>query len=197
MIPLKQSTSKTIIFGPLVDATDGVTSEVSLATALDHASSGVILSKAGAALAIRHATVTTSVHDSDGYYRIVLDATDTNTLGSLLVKFTDANCLPHWQWCTVYSANVFDALFAGTDKLDTNTAELGGVDVSAVAQQTSVPAVNNASLLQQIGYIFHRLRNKRTVTATTETLMRADGSTTLATSTLADDGTTFTKGADA
>jgi hypothetical protein len=45
-----------------------------------------------------------------------------------------------------------------------------------------------------IQFLFEFFRNKKTVTASTETLLKEDASTTLGTATLSDDGTTYTRG---
>ena len=51
-------------------------------SALDHASTGIMLAKNGGTLTIRHATVTASTYDAHGCYKVTLDTTDTATLGS-------------------------------------------------------------------------------------------------------------------
>lgn len=112
---LKQSTAVVVSFGPFVDKTDGVTPETGLVSAIDHASTGILLSKNGGALTIRHATVTASTYDAYGNYRVTLDTTDTNTVGSLRMQFIEtATCLPVWQDFTIVEEAVFDALFAGS-----------------------------------------------------------------------------------
>jgi len=112
---LRQSTARTIQFGPFLDKTDGVSLEVGLVTALDNATTGIRISKNGATLIARAATVTTSVYDAMGLYKVVLSATDTDTLGALKIIFEEsATCLPVWQDFMVLPANAYDALFAGT-----------------------------------------------------------------------------------
>lgn len=124
MIILKQSTAAVIKFGPIVDATDGVTLKTDLAAALDNATTGIKISKNGGTLAARHATVTETDYDAHGFYNVTLDATDTNALGRLLVVFTDpATCLAVWAEFMVLPANVYDSLFG---------ADLLAVDLSAV-----------------------------------------------------------------
>ena len=63
----------------------------------------------------------------------------------------------------------------------------------ALSDIASVPAMT-ASALSGLNWLFALARNKRTQTATTETVYKDDGSTSLATSTKSDDGTTFTRG---
>jgi hypothetical protein len=124
---LKQSTSVVIPFGPFVDKGDGVALEVGLVSALDNASTGIMLSKGGGALAVRSATVTASTYDAHGNYLVTLSATDTGTLGRLRVQYTDAaTCLPVWQDFIVLTAQVFNSMVGGTDLLDVNASEHGG-----------------------------------------------------------------------
>lgn len=61
------------------------------------------------------------------------------------------------------------------------------------AELASIPSTSG-SLRQKINYTFQYFRNKRTVTSTTETLYKEDGTTALGTASIADDGTTFTRG---
>jgi hypothetical protein len=133
MLLLKQSTAVVLNFGPFVDKTDGVTPETGLVSALDHASTGIMLSKNGGALTIRHATVTATTYDAYGNYRVTLDTTDTNTIGTLRMQFIEtATCLPVWVDLHVLAANVYDSLFgAATDKLDVNVEEWNATAVPA------------------------------------------------------------------
>lgn len=130
---LKQSTACTIMFGPFVDKTDGVTLEVGagIITSIDHATTGIFLSKAGGAAAIRHQSVTASVLDAYGMFNVTLDATDTNTVGTLDVLMAEAaTFLPVHKSFMVLPANVYDSLM-GTDLLDISMVQIGGVAQSA------------------------------------------------------------------
>lgn len=72
-----------------------------------------------------------------------------------------------------------------------NVADI--VWAKTMTEAASVPGVT-ADVLSCINWIFTLNRNKRTQTATTETVFKDDGSTTLATSSTSDDGTTATTG---
>jgi hypothetical protein len=107
---LRQSTAAVISFGPFVDKGDGVAYEVGLVSALDHASTGIMLSKNGGALTIRHATVTATTYDARGHYLVTLDTTDTATLGRLRVEFSEpATCLSVWEEFQVLPPTIFDS----------------------------------------------------------------------------------------
>lgn len=131
---IKQSTSVVISFGPFLDKTDGVTEETGLVSALDHASTGIKLSKNGGAMTIRHATVTATTYDAYGMYRVTLDTTDTNTLGTLRMAFNEAaTCLPVWQDFMVLPANIYDSLVGGSDVLDVSMTQILGTAVATPA----------------------------------------------------------------
>ena len=97
MIWLRQSTVRTIKFGPFLDKTDGVALEVGLASALDNATTGIRVSKNGGNYADRNSS-TAPTYDETGEYNIELGATDTNALGTLKIIFAEAvTTLPEWH----------------------------------------------------------------------------------------------------
>ena len=114
-IRLKQSTaSQEIPLGVFVDSTDGNTAE----TGLTIANTDIKLWKSGATtLANKNSGGAT--HISGGIYYAVLDATDTNTLGSLVVFVHVAGALPVRVECEVVPANVYESLVNGTEWLET------------------------------------------------------------------------------
>lgn len=152
MIPLKQSTaSQEIPLGYFLDSTDGNTEE----TALSIANTDIKLWKAGATtLANKNSGGAT--HIANGLYYATLDATDTDTLGPLVIFVHVAGALPIRLECRVMPANVYEALVTGTEWLEATT-----------------------------------LRNDVTISGTTITVQKPDGSTTQYTKT-----GTFTAGAD-
>lgn len=106
---LRQSTAVDVLIGPFVDSTDGYTAETGL-------SPSVKLSKNGQTLAAKN-DATTPVHDADGYYNCELDATDTNTIGTLILSVAgSATALPVRHEFQVLDVTVYDAIYssAGT-----------------------------------------------------------------------------------
>lgn len=94
------------------------------------------------------------------------------------------------------SANLDTQLSAIDDYLDTEIAAIKAVTdlfTAAQSEPSSVPAAN-ATPMQKIAWLAALARNKITQTSTTQLLKADDGSTTVGTSTLSDDGTTFTRG---
>ena len=130
---LKEDTAAVIAFGPFLDKTDGVTLEVAagIITSIDHATTGIFLSKNGGAGAIRHQAVTASTLDAYGMFLVTLDTTDTNTVGRLRVMMAEAaTFLPVWDDFMVLPANVFDSLM-GTDLLDVSATQWLGTAILA------------------------------------------------------------------
>jgi hypothetical protein len=126
-IALKQSTaSQEVPLGFFVDSTDGVTAE----TGLTIANTDIKIWKAGATtLANKNSGGAT--HISGGIYYAVLDATDTDTLGPLVLFVNVSGALPVRLECEVLAANVYDSLIAATDKLQADTVEVSGTSQTA------------------------------------------------------------------
>ena len=125
-IILRQSTaSQEIPLGYFVDSTDGDTEE----TALTIANTDIKLWKSGATtLANKNSGGAT--HISNGIYYAVLDATDTNTVGPMVVFVHVSGALTMRLECDVLPANVYDARY-GTDLLDVSVTQIDGDAQSA------------------------------------------------------------------
>ena len=115
MMFLKQSTAVDIPMGPFVDSVDGVTPE----TGLTITQPDIRLKKNGSNWAQKNAAQTLS-HEENGWYEVSLDATDTGTLGHLVVAIFESGALPVWREFQVVPENIYDSLIGGTDILDTN-----------------------------------------------------------------------------
>lgn len=140
---LKQNTACTIMFGPFCDKSDGVTLKTDATTIsdIDHASTGIFLSKAGGTAAIRHATVTASVADAYGMMKVTLDATDTNTLGMLDVLFAKAaTYLPVHKSFMVVPANVHEILVSIGFAVATGVVTTGSSTTSIVTSSVTPTA---------------------------------------------------------
>lgn len=126
-IKLKQSTaSQEIPLGYFVDSTDGNTEE----TALSIANTDIKLWKMGATtLANKNSGGAT--HISNGIYYAVLDATDTNTLGALIVFVHVSGALAVRVECEVLPATVYDAWISGTDNFDVSVTQWNGTNVAS------------------------------------------------------------------
>jgi len=119
MINIKQNTAVTLLIGPFLDETDGVTPE----TGLTIAQADIRLSKNGGNMAQKN-DATSCIHDELGYYTCPLDATDSNTLGILKLSVAPSGSLPVWVDIMVLTAEAYDTLY-GTDNFT--------VDLSATA----------------------------------------------------------------
>lgn len=133
---LKQSTAVTIKFGPFVDSTDGTTAE----TALTIQKADVRLSKNGgnyaSASADQGVADAGAPHDELGDYDVSLDATDTNTLGTLRAIVKETGALVVWTDFMIVPANVWDSMF-GADKLQVHADEITAGLITAAAIATN------------------------------------------------------------
>lgn len=134
---LKQSTaSQEVLLGPFLDDTDGKTAE----TALSIANTDIKVWKAGGTTeASKNSGGAT--HIASGRYYAVLDATDTDTVGPLVLNVHVAGALPVRLVCTVLSAKVFDSLIGATDNLEVDVIQWLGTAVSTPTV-AGVPNVN-------------------------------------------------------
>lgn len=126
MIFLRQSTaSQEILLGYFVDSTDGNSEE----TGLSIANTDIKIWKSGATtLANKNSGGAT--HIANGIYYAVLDATDTDTLGSLKVLCHVSGALAVAVECVVLSAVVYDSLIASSDNLQIDVVQWLGTAVA-------------------------------------------------------------------
>lgn len=103
--------------GYFVDATDGDTPQ----TGLTIANTDIKLWKAGAT-SLTNKNSGGASHLADGIYYATLDATDTNTIGSLIVFCHPTGALAVRIECCVLDEAVYDTLF-GTLALATSSVE--------------------------------------------------------------------------
>lgn len=206
-ILLRQSTaSQELSLGYFVDSIDGNTEE----TALTIANTDIKIWKAGATtLANKNSGGAT--HISNGIYYCVLDDTDTNTLGSLVIFVHVAGALTVRVECQVLSAKVYDSLVAGTDNLEVDTVEwlgtpcatptTGGVpevDVTHIVGATTLAELGvgappaNPTPAQALMLPYMTLRNRLDVEASNKTVYN-DAGTAICTKVLTDNGTTYSE----
>lgn len=139
-IYLKQSTaSQEVPLGYFVDSTDGNTEE----TALSIANTDIKLWKTGATtLANKNSGGAT--HISNGIYYAVLDATDTDTLGPMVIFCHPSGALAVRVECVVLPANTYDSLIAGTDILQADVTQFGGTNATTSGGRPEVNTTHAA-----------------------------------------------------
>ena len=136
---LRQSTaSQSVLIGPFVDATDGVTAE----TGLTIANTDIRLSKNGANIAAKNSGGGT--HDELGYYTITLDATDSNTVGRLQLMVNATGALPVYHEFQVLEESVYDGLYASGAALETSADVADAVLDEALSGHTTAGTVGQA-----------------------------------------------------
>lgn len=119
MFPLRQSTNGQVLsLGLFVDDSDGKTPE----TLLSIANTDIKIRKGGAT-SEANKNSGGATHIAGGEYHSTFDATDTNTLGPGYVRCIMSGALPVRIPICVYTANVYDSIFAGSDKLQVDAVE--------------------------------------------------------------------------
>lgn len=122
---LRQSTNIELPFGPFLDSVDGNTQK----TALTIAQANVRVKKGGAAWVSKNFNQN-SAHEEAGWYEVVIDSIDSNTLGPLAVAIHVAGALPVWREFMVVPQPVYDAMVAGTSPLPVNATQIEGIDAT-------------------------------------------------------------------
>lgn len=126
-VALKQSTaSQEIYLGVFVDEVDGYTVETALTIANTDIKLGL---NGGTTLTNKNSGGAT--HISGGIYSAVLDATDTATLGPIMIYVKVAGARFVSLECCVYAANVYDSIIAATDKLEVDSTQFAGSTTAA------------------------------------------------------------------
>lgn len=142
---LRQSTAVDVLIGPMVDEDDGKTLEESLTIS----QGDVMLSKNGQALAQKN-DVTACAFDDLGCYNCELDATDTNTVGTLtLVVFEDGALLFRRDYQVVEEA-IYDAMFAAS--ATGATPAISDLDSALVVVESSIDSdqVSRATAISDV-----------------------------------------------
>ena len=125
---LKQSTAYTFRFGPFVDDADGKTAETGLTIEDEH----IRVSKNGGNF-IDKAETSNSAHDEAGFYIVVLNTSDTDTVGELQIACHMSGALPVFKTFQVVEEAIYDALFAAsaTGELLVDVAKISGDSTAA------------------------------------------------------------------
>lgn len=139
---LKQSQAVTVVIGPMLDATDGATalSALTVATEINADIYKWDATATPPAPSRADMTLTASGGDNDcahlanGYYSLELTATDTGTLGHIIITTNPTGGLPTWHLFQVVPANVFNSIVPGTDKLTVDAVEINSSATAAAKQ---------------------------------------------------------------
>lgn len=160
-IYLRQSTaSQEIPLGYFVDSTDGNTEE----TGLTIANTDIKIWKTGATT-LANKNSGGGTHISNGVYYAVMDATDTDTIGPLVVFVHVAGALAVRVECCVLDEAVYDAMFgtvalatatnitAGTITTTTNLTNAPTAGDFTATMKTSLNAATPASVTGAVGSV--------------------------------------------
>jgi hypothetical protein len=178
LILQNQSTYSLVFF--MADSADHITGKISL-------SPTVTLSKNGGSFGAAAGAVTEigGAGNGNGWYKVAGNATDSNTLGTLVLHATAAGADPT------------DVVFEVTSMdIHTMISQLGDVYTyitSTIAELSQAQPPVNPTLIQAVMLPYMALRNGDAVTTSQRTI-KNDAGTVIAKSSLADDGSTLTVG---
>lgn len=188
--PIKQSSTSRPLLFLMVDSGDHITAKTGL-------SPTVTISKAGGSFASPSGAVS---EIANGWYKVAGNATDSATLGPLILHATASGADPCDVQFEVVAYDPHDAnlgltgLTSGGVTVTTNNDKTGyslastGLDsVSA-----SVPNGRPTTFPGWIMWLCRRFGNKVTATSSVLTVYKDDGTTVNTTQALSDDGTTTT-----
>lgn len=131
---LQANTAVDVLIGPFIDDTDGKSAE----TGLTLSQADIKLSKNGQTLAQKNDD-TAAAHDANGYYNCELDATDTNTEGTLTLIVHKSGALPVRHDFMVLAQAAYISLVTAKDS--------GYMDVNVKAVSEDTTAADNAELM--------------------------------------------------
>lgn len=131
---LRRNTAISVMFGPFLSRIDGVTELTGLSPAIR-------ISKNGGAWTNFTGTVT---HQENGWYKVDLSTTDTQTQGSLVLKSADSSTfIPVWTEFIVTSQNAYDSLVVGTDFIR--------VDATAIPRMEEIVSSTRYNITLYVG----------------------------------------------
>lgn len=158
--------------------------------ALDATVHGVLLSANAVTATAIAADAITAAKIADNAIDAGAIAADAITAAKIADGAIDAN---------TFAAGAITAAAVATGAIDADALSAdAGTEISdavwakAMTELAAVPGVTG-TVLQALEWLFLLARNKRTTTSSTETLKKDDTTTNLATATVSDDGTTFTR----
>jgi hypothetical protein len=185
-IYLRQSTaSQEIPLGYFLDSTDGDTEE----TGLTIANTDIKIWKTGATtLASKNSGGAT--HIANGVYYAVLDATDTDTIGPLVIFCHKSGALAIRVECCVLDEAVYDAMFGTTALATTGAAmtltsgERTSVADALLDRDMSTGTDSGSATVRTVRQALRFLRNRWSTSGTTATVYKEDDTTASWTTTL-------------
>src|SRR5690242_1314237 len=130
---LEQNASGNVVIGPMVNISG------TLLSALTMANNQIVLIKEGSVSAAR-SDGTSAVSVGPGMYRIGLNATDTNTLGTLTIYVSASAALQYAIDVEVWQSSTFKLFYGSADQIATSAA------VSAIVSVVVQGAINNSDL---------------------------------------------------
>lgn len=144
ILRVNPASNQVVMFGPAIDPSDGVTLAGTQVAAMDATTTGIRISKNGAAWADRAATVVASVYD-EGWHQVTLKPADLNTVGRLDIMYTDSvNVLPIFDSYQIMAEGPFEALYGTEPSIIAGTCDAAGSTNTAATSLEATHSVTDA-----------------------------------------------------
>ena len=136
---LRTNTAVRLTVGPFFDKTDGITPETALTATnekitfmVDDSNVPTLVIDANATASGGNNDMVHVTGDDAGFYDLELTAAQTNYLGRAMLAITYAtdHC-PVFHEFMIVPAMIYDSLFLGSDRLDTNVTHVGDTSQTA------------------------------------------------------------------
>src|SRR5690349_16459844 len=135
---LEQNAASRVVVGPMVDISGN------LLTSLAFANTQIVIVKEGSVSAARHDT-TSATSVGPGLYRITLDATDTDTLGTIVVYVSASAALQYALQAEVWQSTTFKLFYGSADQIATSAG------VSAIVTAVVKNVITNMDVATSTG----------------------------------------------
>ena len=112
---LEQNASGNVVIGPMVNISG------TLLSALTIANNQIVLIKEGS-VSVGRSDTTSAVSVGPGMYRIGLNATDTNTMGTLIVYVSASAALQYAERAEVWQSTTYKLFYGSADQIATSAA---------------------------------------------------------------------------
>lgn len=140
--PLRQSTNGQVVLVQLISQTDGVTPMEQM----NESDFDVItVYKAGDLTPYDITADLATQSDTNGMFQVTLSSSRTDTLGQLTIVMISGHSLPIHKECIVLPAQVYDSLYAGSDKLQVDTVEVEGTDATTYVESRTLATASYAT----------------------------------------------------
>jgi hypothetical protein len=145
---LKYNEQQTIVIGPAIDNTDGVTAITDISKTDHNYDCTIALFKNGVRSTITATDNGTNLltHLADGYYSLVLETGNVNTVGRLKIAINHTTFLSIFHDFEVLPQQVFNSFIAGSDLLDVTPDDTSTITSAISTTESNIRGTDDDTL---------------------------------------------------